>query len=121
MTATVAALMAPAVVQTAQAADRGDARLIAVCERFLAVDRDIECWDAGQLEWTQDQSDEAITQWYVELEALTAIRAMTPAGALAKAKAAYRSLASLREDHVFGREEEAALAALADITGRAVA
>jgi hypothetical protein len=84
------------------------AELIAACEAVLAADAYVFGPDISQ-----EDLDAAWPEYYEPLEKLTALPAATDAGRK-KAVAAYRAIASAG---CLGREEEAALSALADFVG----
>jgi hypothetical protein len=98
------------------AAGDDDAALLAACESFLAVDRELADTHGSDLE------DEAISgplfdRWYDALGEVAAIRPRTQAGCMAKARVAYLALKSTGNGTQ--REEAAALSALADVCGEA--
>ncbi len=96
-----------------------DAELVAICAEFVAADADLRASDAASFE--DDEVSGAINRrWYGALDRLTPIQARTQAGRRAKADAAYLALKSTGI-HGDQREETLALAALAELTGRASA
>lgn len=104
----------------AHAAEGGgdDAELIAACGAFMALQERLDAGethdDAGNPGYlTDEERGDLIDRQYEALERLTAIRPSTPRGLRAKVEAAYVALAPFAEDD--GREEEAALAVLADL------
>jgi hypothetical protein len=102
---------------SAAQADGPDAELLAVCAEFQAAND--ECM-AGSLD--RDVPDEAFDaarrRRHAALGRLIRLRARTPAGKMAKARAGYDAML-LAADGSWGREEYAAFAALGDILGEA--
>jgi hypothetical protein len=93
-----------------------DAELIAACRDFHAAEADRQALEASDME-DDAISDPIDKRWYAALERLTAIRAQTAAGIYAKAGAAHVALESTVGPDGLEREEDAALAALADLVG----
>ena len=87
-----------------------DADLIAACGAFHAADAAIRA--------APDDADPDLAPFYSALERLTDLPARTPAGRIAKARAAYAAMLSAGDDG-WPSEELAAMAALADVVGEA--
>lgn len=85
-----------------------DADLLAACDAFHAADAAFRA--------APDDADIDLRPFYSALERLTDLPARTAAGRMAKARAAYAALCSVRGVDT-PREELAALAALADVVG----
>jgi hypothetical protein len=94
-----------------------DAELLAVCAEFQTAN--VECMTGSLDKDVSEGAFDASTQRrHAALGRLIRLRARTPAGKMAKARAGYDAML-LAADGSWGREEYAAFAALGDILGEA--
>ncbi len=100
----------------ALARDAGpDAALLTLHRDFLAHHVVVEAWNAGFV--SEDAGEAAHDRWWECVQAITAIRATTPAGMQAKAEVAL--LAYETAGGHGGPDEDLVRAALRDVVGRA--
>jgi hypothetical protein len=102
-------------VAHAAAATGADAALLAACADFQRAVAECEAGNAAD-RWPDAECGATLDRFYDALDRLTPLRPQTTAGKLAKARAGYDALASLK-DFATGREECAAMAALAGVLG----
>jgi hypothetical protein len=112
---TATALAASASVNATEA---GDARLLAACDAFLKVDRELKTWvHPPSYEAASDAANEAalgavIDNWYAGVEFITELQPTTPRGVQAKIRAACAAMETIDDGNGLQREEALGLSAL---------
>jgi len=117
---TGASLAGLAAALPALAAGDGDAKLLAECDAFLKIDRELKDWvhppefDEAADDANSDAVSAVVDRWYVHLELITDLRPTTPRGVQAKIRAACAAMESTIGTAGMEREEMLGLAALQD-------
>jgi hypothetical protein len=102
-----------------QAGPGPDADLLAACEAFQAVHRDMKNPRRGHTDADDEALGGVVGRWYADLTAASAIPARTARGQQAKARVIHTALIEAMdgEDTTGNREEFAAIAFLAELFG----
>lgn len=93
---------------TQRARPTDDAELLAACEAFADVDREVWLEETNEARLDDAAYNELCERWRIALERVADLPAQTTSGLLAKAKAALTAVVSIK-DFIGGNDAAAAL------------